>query len=143
MTDTLTAHGNETFQTITKTLNDLFNYKITRAWRGAYEIKPGKIVTFIHRAVKLNGDWVTPNKKNLWINIPDDNNKRFTRKEIPINDNSYVHKFPAREFAVFMKYDGLHHFHGIFERGNRDAKTGTTIFTCINDVLNLGEWQVQ
>jgi len=142
MTVTLTAHGNETFRTITETLNELFNYKIARARRSVYKIKPGKIVTFIHRAVKQNGNWVSPNKKNLWLNIPDDDDKRFIRKEKPVNDNSYVHNFPAREYAVFMKYDGLYHFYGIFERGNRDAKTGTTIFTRISDVLNLVEWRV-
>jgi len=142
MTVTLTAHGNETFRTITKTLNELFNYKIAWVRRSVYEIKPDKIVTFIHRAVKRNGDWVLPNKKSLWLNIPDDDDKRFIRKEKPVDNYSYVHSFPAREYAVFMNYDGLYHFYGIFERGNRDAKTGTTIFTRISDVLNLEEWQV-
>jgi len=142
MKDTLTANGNETFQNITKTLNELFNYKIARAWRSGYEIKPGKIVTFIYQAIKRNNDWVLPNKKSSWLNIPDDDNKRFIRKEIPVDNNSYVHSFPAREYAVFMRYDGLYHFYGIFERGNRDTKTGTTIFTRISDVLNLKEWQV-
>jgi hypothetical protein len=142
MTVTLTAHGNETFRTITKTLNELFNYKISRAWRSGYEIKPGKIVTFIHQAVKRNGNWVPPNKRISWLNIPDDDGKRFTRKEVLVDNNSYVHSFPDREFAVFMKYNGLYHFYGIFERGNRNAKTGTTIFTRISDILNLREWQV-
>jgi hypothetical protein len=139
---TLKAHGNETFRTVTETLNELFKYKISRAGRGGYEIKPGKIVTFIHQAVKRNGNWVPPNKKILWLNKPDDDGKRFTREEVPINAYSYVHSFPDREFAVFMKYDGLYHFYGIFERGIRDAKTGKTIFTRISKDLNLKEWQV-
>jgi hypothetical protein len=141
MKATLKANGNETFRTVTEMLNELFNYRIAWASRSTYKIKTGKIVAFIYRAVNKNGDWVSPNKNISWLNIPDDDNKRFKRKEKPTNDNSYVHKFPDREFAVFMKYDGLYHFYGIFERGKRNAKTGTTIFTRISDVLNLGEWR--
>jgi hypothetical protein len=120
--DVLKANGNETFLTVTEILNNVFNYKISKARRSTYEIKQGKIAAFIYKAVKQNGKWVSPNKKAPWVNILDDDGKCFTRIEKPINDNSYVHRFPDKEFAVFMKTYGGYSFYGVFERGKREKK---------------------